>query len=321
MNAAQRLTQLREILFAEPSPEGWDRLVAIYHDWDYKDDLAVGIDYAMGPLEAWPEALRQPPESWSRVLLGEPKHLVRRRWERGQRAHPAMKLIRDLDLSRRGHHRLEDVSPTVVQPPRTRVGAAQLKHLAKAPQLQWITRLSLNNQRFGDDGAYELARAAHLKSLKHLSLESCELSPQGIWDLLEGEGELLDGLEGLTLHYNPIGDEGARGLARSRGLRRLGLNNCDLTSMGWDHLFSTSCLHQVEHLESCQLSEVMRGQWPGLRSLDISGIHVAPQTMRTLGQWLKEQKVTRVQARYVEDGIKKELRRVEREIPWLEVQL
>lgn len=256
MNAAERMTHLRALLYEEPTAERWTQLMALFEDWDYRDSLHVGIDYAEGFMDRWPEALRVAPARWVQVLLGSPKHLVKRAWERGNRAHPAMALARTLDL-RRKHHGLK-VS-----------GDKPIKHLTRAKALHAITSLLLDNMQIGDDGAYVLGQVPHLGSLRRLSVAHCGLGPQGVWDLTEGSGGLLDGLETLDISGNRFGDEGIRGLAVHPGLASLrtliiGANDLSLAGM--------RMLALSPHLRA-------------LIDLDLSGLHhCKPEALRQLAE-------------------------------------
>lgn len=343
MDAAKRLARLREVLFESPSKEVWEEILGLYEDWDYTNDLDVGIDYAVGPLEAWPETLRRAPKHWCQVMLGQPKYLIRRTWERGNRTHPAMKLVRHLNLQ-----------TNFLGKPRLKPKA--LKCIVKAKPLRWITRLSLDGHQFGDDGAYELGEAVHLKSLKHLSLEVCSLGCQGVWDLIEGKGRLLDGLESLVLNSNPIGNVGARGLAQCEGLgglERLELKSCRITRQGWEALFGSPYLSNLTHFaagshgsslwiegmaqapfavsvqtlelgwgvrDAKGLKQLMAGQWPMLVSLDVSGASCSTAVAREFAQWVVDQGLSSLRANYVSDELRQALWDMARDNPALELE-
>ena len=261
MNAAERTAALRALLFESPSPEVWTRILDLFETWDASEDLEVGIDYANAHLDTWDPELRVPPELWIHILLGaEPKNSIKRKWERGQRAHPAMRLVRHLELrpqwSRWGRHRRQTV----------KVDAKAARHIAAARALSHITLLDLSHQRFADDGVYELAEGKHLHALVDLRLSSCDLGPQAIWDLAEGGGRLLDGIEALDVSSNPIGNEGIRGLANCEGL--VGLTSLNIAECRFDE-------------EACALI-AESDNLVNLRHLGVSGNYYTTKTPRWL---------------------------------------
>lgn len=342
MNAAERTAQLRSLFYEEPDPDVWDQILGLFEDWDYKDDLQVGIDYADAMLKHWPDNLRIARPAWSRVLLGEPKYLIQRAWERGKRAHPAMQLVRHLDLS----------TQTI-----PRFKGAKLKNLVKTKALQQLASLSLDHQDIGDDGTYELSENKHLRSLKHLSLQSCDLGPQGIWDLLEGE--IIQGLESLNLRYNPIGDEGVRGIEQDPGvstLRSLNLSYCRLSNQGWETLAACPHLQELEalymggnyysdtsalralkqatfapnlktlHLESYRLggtliSLLVEGCFPSIKRIFVDGAECEPRKAEVFAIWAESQELEEISANYASPHLQKEIRALQQKNGALKVSL
>lgn len=115
-----------------------------------------------------------------------------------------------------------------------------------------ITSLLLDNMQLGDDGAYVLGQVPHLGSLWRLSVAHCGLGPQGVWDLTEGSGGLLDSLETLDISGNRFGDEGIRGLAVHPGLaslRTLIIGANDLSLAGMRMLALSPHLHTLIDLD------------------------------------------------------------------------
>ncbi len=106
--------------------------------------------------------------------------------------------------------------------------------LAAAPATAVLRTLDLgNNDAITDAGAQALAASAHLKGLRSLSLDFCQIGPEGGRALaaLEAFPQLRD----LSLEDNPVGDEGLVALARwhrARGVRELTLDNAGISTAG-----------------------------------------------------------------------------------------
>jgi len=277
MDFKNRTEALRALAVEEPSPTTWDQLTALFDAWEWTEDLAIGLDYANSFLARWPDALRRVPPTWADILLGMPKALIPRTWRRGERAHPAMRLVRVLDL--KGRRKLK---PT------------ELKALARGgAALEAITVLDLGSLSIGDDGALLLAACKDLHNLQSLDLSSNSLGPQGIWDLLRTG--FFDGLSHLSLRYNRIGYEGVRGLATCEGLAgltSLDLSSCDLDALAMSALADTTRLLDLRALhlghfswsqDAAALTHLERAPFaPGLRHLGLTGLRLDLPTARAL---------------------------------------
>lgn len=107
------------------------------------------------------------------------------------------------------------------------IGAAGAIEIAAA-RLSELRALDLRYGRIGDRGAAALARAPSLARLTRLHLQRNDLGPEGARALA---GATFTELEELDLRYSPIGADGARALSRAafaRSLRRLGLHREDV---------------------------------------------------------------------------------------------
>jgi len=61
--ANEQLVRLRELLYSDASPEVWKSLVTLVDHTD-ADERDLVVDYAVGHLEGWPDALRVLPGGW-----------------------------------------------------------------------------------------------------------------------------------------------------------------------------------------------------------------------------------------------------------------
>lgn len=59
----RQMAQLREVLYADPSPEAWEALCALFDTWG-PEGLELAVAYAEGFLREWPTWLREPPRGW-----------------------------------------------------------------------------------------------------------------------------------------------------------------------------------------------------------------------------------------------------------------
>ncbi len=78
-----------------------------------------------------------------------------------------------------------------------------------------------------------VAASAHLKGLRSLSLQWCQIGPAGVRALAALEA--FPQLRSLLLESNPVGDEGLAALARwrrARGVRDLSLEGAGITAEG-----------------------------------------------------------------------------------------
>jgi Ran GTPase-activating protein (RanGAP) involved in mRNA processing and transport len=138
------------------------------------------------------------------------------------------------------------------------ITAERVRALASSPHLGRLETLDLGNNTFGQAGWTALAEATGLPALTSLALGRTNPTAVGLARLarsplaerlrrLELPANQLDGaalqtvvssrlagLKDLRLDWNPIGDEGARALARApfRGLVRLDLASCGLGNEG-----------------------------------------------------------------------------------------
>ncbi|MEO1269967.1 MAG: hypothetical protein AAFX99_17915, partial [Myxococcota bacterium] len=68
-----RLVRLRQLLHGPGDPKAWESLKAVLRSWPSGSDRQVGIDYAQGLLDGWPDTVRLAEPEWVRqVLRGEP---------------------------------------------------------------------------------------------------------------------------------------------------------------------------------------------------------------------------------------------------------
>jgi len=96
-------------------------------------------------------------------------------------------------------------------------------------QLAGIRALDLSRCQLALKGARVLARARHLGGLEELALAENNLDAGALHELTSGH---LTGLRRLDLSHNPVGDEGARVLARAGALRELELLDLRHTTIG-----------------------------------------------------------------------------------------
>jgi len=113
-----------------------------------------------------------------------------------------------------------------------------------------VMGLVLSGCPVGDEGARALASGEQFTGLRILHLAGVGLSATGVAHLL-GEGSRLDNLTELDLCANPLGDEGARVLARSPGAARLEylfLDETGLTDRGATALATSPHFGRLETL-------------------------------------------------------------------------
>jgi len=96
------------------------------------------------------------------------------------------------------------------------------------------THLVLTGNGFGDEGAGALARWKHLPAIETLYLSTCELTADGVRELLGGKP--LGALAKLCLNANPLDDDGAGVIAgaatRLPALRHLELRRTGISESG-----------------------------------------------------------------------------------------
>jgi hypothetical protein len=113
-----------------------------------------------------------------------------------------------------------------------------------------VERLTLARTRLGDAGARALAGATAFRGLRTLSLAETGLTSAGVVALL-AEGSAVDGLWGLDLTGNPVGDAGAAAVAaspRARYLQVLNLERTGLTEAGARALAESAQLGSLQVL-------------------------------------------------------------------------
>ncbi|MEZ4360595.1 MAG: hypothetical protein R3B48_10455 [Kofleriaceae bacterium] len=117
--------------------------------------------------------------------------------------------------------------------------------LSRAP---WLSRLATLIIRgpIGDEGLAALLRSRHLDGLTALNLSANELSGEEL-----ALGKALPSLRRLVLTNNPLGDDGAKALARWTHLdqlRTLYLTACELSADGLGALLRSGKLRRLEKL-------------------------------------------------------------------------
>lgn len=129
------------------------------------------------------------------------------------------------------------------------LGPASAKHIASRC-VHRLRRLSLAENRVGDEGAAALAASRRSAYLAHLDLFANGIGGGGVRAL--AGSAFFSSLETLDLSANPIGDEGARMLASSLGLDRLHtlrLRGCELGPAGAIAIATSPRLRSLRLLE------------------------------------------------------------------------
>jgi Ran GTPase-activating protein (RanGAP) involved in mRNA processing and transport len=253
-----RLETLRGVLHDPPSAQGWLRICDLFASWPERDGLRVGLDYAVGLLDGWPDALRLAPRGWCRRLLA------------AQDLPPTWRLARAVSLTSR---ELTD---------------HELAALASHGAMSSISVLRLSLKPKDARPFAALARSPHLALLKHLELRRCALDE----DDLRALAPLLPRLEVLALDDNRLGLEGVTAILAALSperLRRLSLRGCHFNIFGLERILERPWA-RLEHLD---VSDNRLGSpgvervaaWPGLSGLaelDLSGCSVGSQGLRAL---------------------------------------
>lgn len=252
------LQDLRELLHAEPSAEGWFKLCAVL---DKTDDafMEMAIDYIAAGSRAWggplpsfthfPERTPGTPSKWEeqhyhhylfsgdepglekRVMpLKWQKQLIRREWS------PKFNTIRAL-----GFHNVKvntTLARNILHCPHLQnlealyLGGRPLtprfaRDLALTDNLPALTHLDLNNVRFAGDGVVELLGQNSLDRLEHLSLGRMELTGHHIVALPAN-------LRALNIYRNRLGrtlDQVVAALPPSLEALDLSLNDINSSSL------------------------------------------------------------------------------------------
>mgnify|MGYP000465846535 CR=1 FL=1 len=204
------LATLRELLYAEPTDEHWDKLCASLDQW--QGDLEVGLEYAAERLQSWPDQLRKLPQTWQQdVVLGRPQ--------------PRARLARMLYS--------EDTQ------------AAHIEAWLGAKDLQNLTTISLSGKGLNNDAAKMLARG-RWPSLRSLSLSRGQFKITGARAL--SKAAFLSSLETLHINHTPIGTKGAKALVEQEALSKLDsltLWHCNITGQAFEEAFAAA-----QHLSS-----------------------------------------------------------------------
>jgi Ran GTPase-activating protein (RanGAP) involved in mRNA processing and transport len=111
-----------------------------------------------------------------------------------------------------------------------------------------LRTLDMTYTQLGDDGAYWLARAPGLASLRALRMVHCGIGTRGARAIASAAWG--DTLETLTLHDNPIDAEALAALASARlpALRHLGLEGIQIDAHGAAALLRAPWLAQLDTL-------------------------------------------------------------------------
>ncbi len=197
------LTELREILYGEPSRRAWDRVCDLFERWP-ADSAQIGLDYAQGLLTGWPDAERRARGRWTALLYDHAGALSPSPDASPPRAWP---LVRAMSVDT------------------GQIDAAALEALGRSTWLAPLTILKMSTdprQRLSSltgPMVEAIARWPALGQLKVLDLSFNNIDDRGAEALAECEA--LADLQVLDLSLNLIRDAGAEALAGSRWLARL----------------------------------------------------------------------------------------------------
>ena len=167
-----RLVRLRQLLHGAPSARAWESVLSVLRTWPDDRDVEIGVDYALGHLDAWPDTLRvAEPDQVRAALRGDPPVI----W-------PLVRVVTTLA---------------------GRAGLEGVEALAQSPHMRHVARLSLQSYGLDDDAAELLAASPHLTGLTHLNLSRNRVTAAGLRRLIGPASRLPERLT-LDLRHNAL---------------------------------------------------------------------------------------------------------------------
>lgn len=214
------LTQLRGLLGQKPSSWGFTKMLALFEEWQDKDEQELGLQYAEAHLRSWPDALR----------IGA----VERHWPGFPRGAPtpSFRLVRTISF-------------------RMRPFDDALRRLLLSPHISHITHLHFHNVRLGDEGVRWLVSSLPLQELSSLELVGAHIGPRGAEALVSTKQ--FNNLQELQLSHNGIGDEGAELIARTIDLPQLREFDLQLNGIGNRGALALASTHRLHSLHTLAL--------------------------------------------------------------------
>lgn len=242
-----RFGELRSLLQSPPDEESWEQLCTTLDAWPDMEQLEQEvIPYVLSYTEKWPSELCELPERWiwrAKEGLQAPMlklvTMVNYSWTDGLDAEERAHIIGN-------HPHLNRLRSLVLD--YTHINAETLQELARSPNVQHITTLSLADYWQDGDATQRVFLSAPLPALKQLKLNGYGLDeafPQML------QAPYIDQLNTLELSDAELEREQLKALIKTgllKQLERLALTQCELELSALKPLLSAPA-PQLKHLD------------------------------------------------------------------------
>jgi len=228
------MTELRDLLYAPPGRESWERLCLLLNTWP-PDTLDIALEYARGHLQAW-DVPRHADLAWIASLLPANHRMRQSAVALGHRIHP------------RPDPRLTLCDTLTLLPALVTVDVAET--LVRTPHLHQLTALHLIKGRIYGGAEPILARWAAFPALETLTLRAVRLRYAGFAELVDAAW--MRRLGRLELNDCHLDDEHLALLLQSNAtasLHTLRLRGNHLTARGLAQLAACPNLSRLRVLD------------------------------------------------------------------------